>query len=69
MRFKYLTELGDNFLSEEGTAGHRMAALSMLETHLKKAMVDLKTALKASPATAAAPAAGLTGVAALRAKH
>lgn len=42
MNFKYLTEIGASYNAEEGDSGHRLAALTQLETRLKQAIVDLR---------------------------
>jgi len=46
VKYHYLSQLGEQYANEQGLSGHRFAALSRLETHLKQAITDLNVAVK-----------------------
>jgi len=72
MRYLYLSEVGWGYMGEEGRSGERIPALTMLESRLKQAIVDLNRAVKAPRATrlpAAAVPNGNSPVAKLIALH
>jgi hypothetical protein len=71
MRYKYLSEIGRGYSTEEGTSGARLSVFTGTETDLKKAILDLRNKLSA-PAQGNGPVAPIgygKGVQALKQFH